>query len=196
MTQPQARLEREQTFVTALSELERGPLAELRRSLSYRTGQSYFLERLIFEHLPDWYKGGWGSRAAYLVAGLYALVERPHSDPKDRPEDDAQPVPPAQPRNLGYALGRLYRAQDERPSTEKRFLALLDADEDQLADHLRHAVALLNAGDLRPDWAQLLADVSGWNRTRSRDSTRDRWAKAFYRPEPRPDPAAPQEEPA
>ena len=178
----------ETNFVTALSELERGPLAELRRSLSYRTGQSYFLERLIYDHLPEWYRGGWGNRAAYLVAGLYALVERPHSEPK-MSESDAETVSEnlktAAPRNLGYALGRLYRAQDERPSTEKRFLALLDADKDQLADHLRHAVTLLNAGEIRPDWAQLLSDVLSWNRPESRDRTRERWARAFYRPEPK-----------
>ena len=183
----------ETNFVTALSELERGPLAELRRSLSFsrgegRTGQSYFLERLIYDHLPEWYRGGWGNWAAFLVAGLYALVERPHSELKVS-EPDAETVPenpkPAAPRNLGYALGRLYRAQDERPSTEKRFLALLDADEDQLADHLRHAVTLLNAGEIRPDWAQLLSDVLSWSNTKSRDRTREQWARAFYRPEPK-----------
>lgn len=178
----------ETRFITALSELERGPLAELRRSLSVRTGQSYFLERLIYDHLPEWYRGGWGNRAAFLVAGLYALVERPHSEPKAS-VPDAETVlenpKPAVPRNLGYALGRLNRAQDERPSTEKRFLALLDADEEQLADHLRHAVTLLNAEDIRPDWAQLLSDVLSWNRPESRDRTRERWARAFYRPEPK-----------
>jgi CRISPR system Cascade subunit CasB len=178
----------EANFITALSELERGPLAELRRSLSYRTGQSYFLERLIYDHLPEWYRGGWGNTAAYLVAGLYALVERPHSEPKvSEPGAETAPENPkaTAPRNLGYVLGRLYRAQDERPSTEKRFLALLDADEDQLADHLRHAVTLLNAEDIRPDWAQLLSDVLSWNRPASRDRTREQWARAFYRPDPK-----------
>ncbi|GGR11471.1 type I-E CRISPR-associated protein Cse2/CasB [Deinococcus ruber] len=185
MTVPE-RHAAETHFVTALGELERGSLAELRRSLSYKTGQSYFLERLIYEHLPEWYRGGWGNQAAFLVAGLYALVERPHSEPKTD-ESDAETVPetskPAAPRNLGSALGRLYRAQENRPSTEKRFLALLDADEEQLADHLRHAVTLLNAGDIRLDWAQLLADVLSWSRPENRDRTREQWARAFYRPD-------------
>ena len=199
----------EKQFVTALGELERGPLAELRRSLSFssgegRTGQSYFLERLIYDHLPEWYRGGWGNRAAFLVAGLYALVERSQSEPKvGEPETETALGNPqtAAPRNLGYALGRLYRAQDERPSTEKRFLALLDADEDQLANHLRHAITMLNAGEIRPDWAQLLSDVLSWNRPESRDRTRERWARAFYRPEPKTtdanstEPVTPQEEP-
>ena len=183
----------ETNFVTALSELERGPLAELRRSLSFnadegRNGQSYFLTGLIYEHLSKFYLNDWGFRCAFLVAGLYALVERPHSEPKAG-EPDAETVSEnpktTAPRNLGYALGRLYRSQDERPSTEKRFLALLDADEDQLADHLRHVVTLLNAEDIRPDWAQLLSDVLSWNRPESRDRTRERWARAFYRPEPK-----------
>lgn len=179
----------ETRFVAALGELERGPLAELRRSLSVRTGQSYFLERLIYEHLPEWYRGGWNNRAAYLVAGLYALVERPHSESNG--ESAQMGSRPAPPRNLGSALGRLYRAQDERPSTEKRFLALLDADEEQLPDHLRHVVTLLNAGDLRPDWAQLLTDVVSWASPERRDRTRERWAQAFYRPEPKATESAP-----
>ena len=196
MTAPaaEARTRPEARFVEALGDLERGPLAELRRSLSYRSGQSFFLERLIYEHLPEWYRGGWNNRAAYLVAGLYALVERPHSNPQpDAPEAEHGSEAPASkvPRNLGYALGRLYRAQEERPSTEKRFLALLDADEEQLPDHLRYAVTLLNAGDLRPDWAQLLTDVVSWSSPERRDRTRERWAQAFYRPEPKP---APEEE--
>ena len=122
------------------------------------------------------------------MAGLYALVERPHSDRKTGEPDDEtvqENSKPTVPRNLGSALGRLYRAQDNRPSTEKRFLALLDADEEQLADHLRHAVTLLNAEDILPDWAQLLADVLSWSRPESRDRTRERWARAFYRPEPK-----------
>lgn len=171
-------------FIAALSELERGPLAELRRSLSYRSGQSFFLERLIYDHLPK-YRSRTSRNAAYLVAGLYALVERPHSEVKGKP--DAGPVEeqpnPAAPRNLGHALGSLYHAQENRPSTEKRFLALLDADEDQLADRLRHVVTLLDAGGIRPEWAQLLSDVVGWGRPESRDRTREQWARAFYRPE-------------
>lgn len=188
-SRPEPRHGAEMRFVAALGELERGQLAELRRSLSIRTGQSYFLERLIYEHLPEWYRGGWAHDAAFLVAGLYALVERPHSEPKAQEAAEAVSLSEQpgriQARNLGYALGRLYRAQDERPSTEKRFLALLDADETQVQDHLRHAVTLLNAGELRPDWAQLLADIARWHRPDVRDRTRERWAQAFYRPEPK-----------
>lgn len=179
------QLERETAFIKALSELDRGPLAELRRNLSGFNGKGRFLERLIYDHLPDWYRGGWGHEAAYLVAGLYALVERRDtSSPQSNGNEEPMPPPQRQvPRNLGYVLGHLYRAQDERPSTEKRFLALLDADEDQLKEHLRYAVTLLNAGDLKPDWAQLLADTASWQRTEARDRVRDRWAKAFYQPD-------------
>ena len=184
------RLEAETAFFAALSKEERGPLAELRRSLSYgpgegRNGQSYRLMGLIYEHLPRWYVNGWGNDAAFLVAGLYALVERPHSDSKTDESSDLPETPRIETRpfrNLGQDMGRLYRDQDERPSTEKRFLTLLDADEEQLSDRLRQAVTLLNAGDIRPDWAQLLSDVLSWNQPERRNRVRDRWAKAFYQP--------------
>nr|WP_281377087.1 type I-E CRISPR-associated protein Cse2/CasB [Deinobacterium chartae] len=157
----------------------RGELAELRRSLSARSGASYRLERPIFEHLPARYHGGWGHDAAFLVAGLYALVERP----TDRPDTaDTAKASPSVRRNLGHDLGRLYRLH-ERPSTEKRFLALLDTDETQLPYHLRYAVTLLNAEDIRPDWARLLADIAAWHRPERRDEIRQRWAQAFYRPQ-------------
>lgn len=192
MTAPaQPYLEQETAFIAALGKLERGPLAELRRSLSFgpgegRNGQSYFLTGLIYEHLPEWYRGGWGFQAAFLVAGLYSLVERPHSDAgtEDKKEDASETAKPEkrQFRNLGQDLGRLYRDQGERASTEKRFLALLDADEEQLSDRLRQAVTLLNAGDIRPNWAQLLNDVLSWNQPERRNRVRDRWARAFYQP--------------
>lgn len=192
------RLEAETAFLAALGKLERGPLAELRRSLSFgpgegRNGQSYFLTGLIYERLPEWYRGGWGMNAAFLVAGLYALVERPHSDAKagEKNDDSSKTTKPGKPsfRSLGQDMGRLYRDQEGRPSTEKRFLALLDADEEQLPDRLRQAITLLNAGDISPEWAQLLNDVLSWNQPEQRNRVRDRWARAFYQPEAAATPA-------
>lgn len=67
------KLAAERKFIELLSKLPRGPLAELRRSLSDTPGHSaHSLERQIYEaevgHL-NW-------SAVYLIAGLYALIER------------------------------------------------------------------------------------------------------------------------
>ncbi|WP_102126297.1 type I-E CRISPR-associated protein Cse2/CasB [Deinococcus planocerae] len=180
MTSPPAEVPPEARFVQALSRLERGRLAELRRSLGdERPGQSAaWLEGVLLRsglRLRDEDRSG--REALYLLAGLYALIERPHED-EEETEDDGQERAGL---SLGALLGRLYLDQGERPSTEKRFLALLDADRDGLAYQLRQAVTLLRAADRKPDWVRLLADVTRWTHPYAGDDVRRTWARDFYR---------------
>lgn len=158
-----------------LSHLSRSQLAALRRSLGDDLpGQSVpWLEGVFLRSglgvLPD---PQW--RALAVVAGLYALIERP----------DAAAEPQAAPErrdSFGHTFGQLYLAQDQRPSTEKRFLALLDADMDGLPYALRQAVTLLKADGRHPDWVQLMADVGWWDKGSAGDRVRRRWALDFYR---------------
>ncbi|MDO4264524.1 MAG: type I-E CRISPR-associated protein Cse2/CasB [Deinococcus sp.] len=120
-------------FVHELARLERGPLAQLRRGLGGDGRSVYWLEGLYV-------RTGYGEApkhtkdALHLLAGLYALK------PQARDEGEESEVPgeaeaaaraEAAP-TIGRLMGRLYVAQGARPSTEKRFLALLDADRDGL----------------------------------------------------------------
>lgn len=178
-------------LVRHLSRLDRGQLAGLRRSLGDDLpGQSVpWLEGVFLRaglgRLNDRH---W--RALALVAGLYALTERPDG------EDAADPAaPPGRRDSFGHTFGGLYLAQDQRPSTEKRFLALLDADADALPYALRQAVTLLAAGDRRPDWVQLMADVGVWDHDPAGEKIRRRWARDFYRSAERTPNAAPSDEP-
>ena len=165
----------ERKFIDLLSGLPRGSLAELRLSLGYTPGDSaYSLERQIYGAEI----GHLNRSSVYLVAGLYALIERPHDDETD---EQAEARAKREGKSLGHLLGQLYRDQNERPSTEKRFLALLDADEAGLPYQLRQAVALLKGSDVKPDWAQLLRDVTRWNHDEWGDDVRRRWAREFYR---------------
>lgn len=180
---------RERQFIDRLSRLERGQLAQLRRALGDdRPGDSaQFLEGVIVRSGM----GGGNREAKYLVASLYALIERPQND---ETEDQTAARVTREGKSLGRLLGELFREQQERPSTEKRFLALLDADEDALPYQLRQAVSLLRGSEVRPDWARLLSDVSGWNADWG-DKIRRRWAEDFYRAaatEAKPDSAATQ----
>ena len=175
MSQPTEHLAPERGFFARLARLERGPLAELRRSLGDEPGNAaQFLEREIY--LSN--LGNRNFRAVYLVAGLYALTERPHDDES---EEEAEKRASRNGKSLGHLLGQLYREQNERPSTEKRFLALLGADDAALPYQLRQAVALLKGSDIKPDWAQLLNDVTRWNHDDWGDDVRRRWAREFYR---------------
>ncbi len=162
-------------LVLNLSRLDRGQLARLRRSLGDDTpGQSvpwlegiFLRSGLNVSHDRQW-------RALALVSGLYALVERPDGTGEETPAPDHR-------LSFGETFGDLYLAQDQRPSTEKRFLSLLDADADGLPYALRQAVTLLNADSRTPDWVRLMEDVNWWEHDTAGERVRKTWARDFYR---------------
>src|SRR5262249_54428628 len=64
--------------------------------------------------------------------------------------------------NLGASFAWLGSQVDSK-SIEKRFVALLNCHEDDLAEHLRHAIGLLRSKEIPVDWIQLLKDLRNWN---------------------------------
>ena len=127
--------------------------AALRRSLAFPPG-AYpkampYVEPFVREE-------GWKREAHYLVAALYALKDGEHQKG----------------RTLARSLREKAQGSD---SVEKRFLALLDADRDQIAFRLRQAVGLVEGG---LDFAQLLDDLLRWFGPERR--VQARWAKEFY----------------
>lgn len=136
--------------------------AALRRSLAFPPG-AYppafpFLEPVIQME-------GWRREAHYLVGGLYAAKDGDHRPGRSLAEAF---------RELRWARGG--RSPDGAVSVEHRFLALLDADSDQLPTRLRSAVTLVEGGI---DFAQLLDDLLRWFDPRKR--VQIRWARTFYR---------------
>ena len=83
--------------------------------------------------------------------------------------------------NFGASFRRLAA---ESGSIESRFTALLNANHEELAVHLRHAVSLMRSKSIPVDWAQLLRDIQFWN-AESRAVQRD-WARAFWSSSPQP----------
>ncbi len=160
--------EKVDNFIGQLEKLtrqeDRKTLAELRRSLSFEPGE--YMRAFPFVMRFTSMLEGWPQKAYFLVAGLYA----------SHPESSAQA------ESLGRTLKRLYQAQDENPSLERRFLTLLESDTDQLGTHLRHLVQLLRAKGFVPNWRTLLEDIGYWHHFESRDRARRRWAQDFYRP--------------
>jgi CRISPR system Cascade subunit CasB len=155
--------EREDTFVKHLERLrdtnDRAALARLRRGLGRPPGTVAETFPLVQPWLPDNMQSR-RENAFYLVASLFA----------SHPE-------PGGAGNLGAAFARL-AAQRDSASIEQRFVALLNCHEDDLADHLRHAVSLLAASDVPVNWRQLLADVQHWGHP-SR-SVQRRWARSYW----------------
>jgi CRISPR system Cascade subunit CasB len=78
---------------------------------------------------------------------------------------------------LGAACAAHAASKKGSDSTERRFIALLDADRDQLPHRLRQMVALIKGFPL--DWDSLLRDLLGW--TVPEKPVQNRWARDFYR---------------
>lgn len=159
---------------------DRAGLAALRRSLGRRPGEIPEACRYVDPLLPRWARGD-AEEAFYLVAGLFGW------HPEHRPGKD-----------LGGSFAELAAAQRaagiEPAGLERRFVALLDAHRDDLAEHLRHAVGLLRTNGVPLDYARLLSDVLRWEHPDR--FVRRRWARSFWSRDPAGGEAAEADPPA
>ncbi|WP_447527613.1 type I-E CRISPR-associated protein Cse2/CasB [Vreelandella sp. TE19] len=152
-----------------LAKNESSVLARLRRSLTLSPGEDPAVFPCIEPFIdPAWKSGDPRRRARYLVSGLFAA----HS--KYEPG-----------RTLASALSRLAaQEKNDAESVERRFIAVLGASPDTIADHLRQAMALLRDTQIGYDPALLIQDMEVWlartpNVARL-DRCRQRWARDFY----------------
>ncbi len=155
---------KEQRFIEYLESLKTGKVwararAALRRSLAFDPGLYPPAFPFVEPFLDT--EEGWTREAFYLVAGLYAQADGNHREG----------------RTLARALANLATSNSRSAdSVERRFLALLDADRDQIAHRLRSVVSLVE-GEL--DFAQLLSDLRWWFQPERR--VQARWAREYYR---------------
>lgn len=155
------------SYLQSLKERDRGALATLRHSLAFEPG-AYpsafpYVERFAGAavHERDARR-----LALYAVAGLFAR----------------HPLHGGQ--TFAAAMGELM-SRRKSDSIEKRFIALLSADPENIVDYLRQSISLLAAEGVGCDYAQLLDDLSRWMNPfadqSERDRLRQRWARDFYR---------------
>jgi len=137
---------------------DRGALAELRRGVGKTPGT----EVRTFRYVAPWADGQWPlvERNLYLVASLFAL------HPASATEG-----------NLGDTFRRIAAGSDSE-SIEKRFVALLNCDADDLPNHLRHAVSLAKSKEAPVNWRQLLADLRAFDHPDR--YVQRQWAGAFW----------------
>lgn len=135
--------------------------AVLKRSLAFEPGV-YPPAFPYVEHRLKGDDGEWKRKVYYLVAGLWAMHWR------DRGGGIEQ--------SLANACRILYWTNDQSPSIERRFIALIDADSEQLPHRLRQMVALLKEYEI--DFNNLSNDLLSWNDPNK--FIKIRWAKEFY----------------
>lgn len=164
---------REDRFIHYLIELsakkDRGPLAVLRHSLAFDPGMYLKALPLVEPFVAkEWHAQDSRRLALYAVAGLYAKHPKQHDG-----------------KTLSAAFGEFQRDrrnEGRSNSLERRFIALLEADEGSVLEHLRQVIALLASADAGLDYRQLLRDLTTWLSPMSHhlDKTKQRWAHDFY----------------
>lgn len=146
---------------------DRAALAALRRGLGRSPGEAVEM----FPYVMPFFGENMAQRRQddyFLVASLFAAHQLTWKPTEQNDRDS----------NLGASFRRL-RAAADSGSIDKRFVALLNAEREDLHEYLRHAMSLLKAHDIPVNWAQLLRDLAGWN-WESR-SVQRAWARAFWR---------------
>ncbi len=147
-------------WLEKLNEKDTKVRAVLRRSLAFKPG-AY---PSAYPYVEPFFKGegsSWRREAHYLVAGLWAAHWREGSR--------------GQPTSLAKACASHWKVSGST-STERRFIALLDSDQDQLPHRLRQMVALLK--DQAIDFDVLLTGLLYWSDEHKR--TQNAWARDFY----------------
>lgn len=187
----------------------RANLAELRRAAAdplHDTRSIWILGSL----LPD--TDGWPFDAYRLVATLYAMYASRFATsddfpaflkPKELPapdSDQASASDAPRRKRIRKSLGESLRRLREQPgnagadSLDKRLVALLDTNREDVAVPLRGFIQRLASKEVPVDFRQLLRDLLHWNG----DHTRRQWARDYWQSVADDDPAdepnqAPQE---
>ena len=77
--------------------------------------------------------------------------------------------------NLGASLRELKENSD---SIEKRFVALLNAEAEDLPYYLRQIIGLLKSNDVAVNWERLFKDIQSWNSDKR--FVQQKWAEQFW----------------
>ncbi len=147
-------------LVSLVEREDRGALAALRRGVGKPPGTTPDTFPIMVPRTADMDR--FAADTYFLVGSLFAL------HPLNCKEG-----------NMGTTFAAIRKPQaEEGDSLEKRFVALLNADAEDLPNHLRHAVSLAASKDVAINWAQLIADLRHWNHL-DRFIQR-RWAEQFW----------------
>jgi len=137
---------------------DRAALAHLRRGLSKKPGESMEMYPYVGRFINQETNAS-HDRAVFLTSALFAE----YSDAAANIGD------------LGHSIRQM---ADKSDSIERRFVALLDAEADDLHYYLRQMVGLLKANGIAVNWNQLFKDIRGW--TAANRGVQRRWARSFW----------------
>lgn len=138
----------------------RSTLAILRRGSASQPGEDANVLRCVVPWLP--HDGGpRAERPYFTIAPLFAL------HPLAGGTGD-----------MGSHFRRIQQGKQSEEAIERRFTALLNAHEDELAWHLRQAVSLCKANTVPVNWHALFSAIRGWGHPNRR--VQRAWAQSFW----------------
>ncbi len=138
----------------------RGTLAVLRRGSASAPGEDANVLRYVVPWLPA-DAGLRAERPYFTIAPLFAL----------------HPLPGGA-GDMGSHFRRVQQGKQSEDAIERRFTALLNAHEDELAWHLRQAVSLCKANDVPVNWHTLFGAIRGWSHPNR--WVQRAWAQSFW----------------
>ncbi|MGB3307355.1 MAG: type I-E CRISPR-associated protein Cse2/CasB [Thermomicrobiales bacterium] len=142
---------------------DRAKLAALRRGLGRPGGWDPQLASIVNPLITD-VKSKQQEEICYQVSALFGL--HPVSWPQSEDETERYAN-----RTFGRSL-HLYAVdkakeggtlEDIKLPLDRRMMALLDANSDDVFDHLRYAVSLLRGTEIPVDWGRLMVDLERWD---------------------------------
>lgn len=139
---------------------DRAALAHLRRGLNSKPGESIEMFPYVGRFVSEKTNAG-HDRAVFLTSALFADYS-----------DAAQNV-----GDLGRSVRQL-SSETGSDSIERRFVALLDAEPDDLHYYLRQMISLLKANSVAVNWTELFKDIRAWG-SESRYAQK-KWARSFW----------------
>lgn len=150
----------------------RGELAALRGAVAREPGEVPATWELTQVKVPD-YAGDAPTReeiAVHTAITLYAVHQQSRTAPMFRPGV-----------GLGRAARELVGRDEENPSAQKRFNALVTSTTiAELRHHLRGFVSLLRARDITLDHAMLADNIVRFQRPNGAKQVRLAWARQYY----------------
>jgi CRISPR system Cascade subunit CasB len=149
-------------FIKSLEDLrdrgDRAAMASLRRGLSLESPDLNFsAAKYVVANLPEGVSPQ-EVKDAYVIASLFAL----------HPQAGGS-------GNLG---GTIRRISEPSESIEKRFLAMVDSEAEDLPEHSRQIVGILKSKDIPVDWLRFSRDLSYWDHPDK--FVQREWVSAFY----------------
>ena len=153
----------EDRFIGYLKSLEKPPknraaLAHLRRGLGKPPKSAMEMFPYLGQFLSHETKQNY-ENAVFIVAALFAYY-------------------PGAQSNVGNLGASLRKMKDDSDSIEKRFVALLNAEAEDLPYYLRQIIGLLKSKEIAVNWGRLFKDVQNWNSDKR--FVQQKWAEQFW----------------